>query len=295
MTGRFGQLITAMVTPFDDQNRVDLDRAQELANWLVDNGSDGLVLAGSTGEAATLSDEEKVSLWRSVTEAVGHRANVIAGTGTYDTAHSVHLSKQAAKVGVKALLLVTPYYNRPPQSGLIAHFEAVAGATDLPVILYDIPIRSARKIEHETIIKLAEVPNIVAIKDACGDAQGAARLVRDAPEGFEIYSGNDGDTLPWLSVGAVGVISVSSHVVGPQMAEMISLFHAGDARAARKIHNDLMSVFDAINMTTTNPIPLKAALEMLGQKVGDPRLPLVPATPQEQDKIREVLVRAGVL
>lgn len=295
MPGRFGQLITAMVTPFDSDNNLDLGRAQELANWLVDNGSDGLVLAGSTGEAATLSDDEKVALWQSVAEAVGHRAHVIAGTGTYDTAHSIHLSIRAAGVGVEALLLVTPYYNRPPQSGLKAHFEAIAGATDLPVILYDIPARSARKIEHPTIIELAQAPNIVALKDACGDAQGAARVVRDAPSDFDVYSGNDGDTLPWLSVGAVGVISVASHVVGLQMAEMISLFHAGDASGARKIHNDLISVFDVINTTTTNPIPVKAALEMLGQRAGHPRLPLVAATSLEKDKIRDVLTRAGVL
>ena len=294
MKGRFGVLITAMATPFDKDGKLDIAEAQKLAEWLVEQGSQGLVVAGSTGEAATLSDDEKVALWAAVVEAVGDKVKVIAGTGTYDTAHSVHLSDKAQAVGVHGILLVTPYYNRPPQEGLYAHFKTIADSSDVPVIIYDIPVRTARKIEHDTIIRLAEVPNIVAIKDACGDAQGAARLVADAPEGFQVYSGNDGDTLPWLSVGAVGVIAVASHVVGPQMAEMISLFHSGDAEGARKIHLDLMQVFDAMSITT-NPIPLKAALEMMGHKVGDPRLPLVPATADERAKIKQVLSKAGVL
>lgn len=293
MRGQFGNLITAMVTPFDEGS-VDLSAAAELAEWLIDNGSDGLVIGGSTGEAPTLSDEEKVSLFRAVVDAVGGRAKVIAGTGTNDTAHSIHLSQEAARAGVHGLLLVTPYYNRPPQSGLLAHFKAVAASTELPVILYDIPVRSARKIEHSTIMELAEVRNIVAIKDACGDAQGAARLVADAPEGFEVYSGNDADTLPWLAVGAVGVIAVASHVVGPQMAQMISLYHSGDAATAQKIHLQLMPVFDVMSITT-NPIPVKAALELLGKRVGAPRLPLVPATTSEIEQIRGVLTAAGVL
>ncbi|MCA1839059.1 MAG: 4-hydroxy-tetrahydrodipicolinate synthase [Actinomycetota bacterium] len=294
MKGRFGDLITAMVTPFDDEGKVDLGGAQALADWLVDHGSDGLVVVGSTGEAPTLSDEEKIDLWKAVTEAVGGKAKVIAGTGTYDTAHSIHLTKKAESIGVDAILTVTPYYNRPPQEGLYAHFRAIAESTALPVILYDIPIRSARKIEHQTIMRLAEVSNIAAVKDACGDAQAAARLVAQAPEGFQIYSGNDGDTLPWLAVGAVGVIAVASHVVGPQMTEMISLFHSGDAEGARKIHLDLMEVFDAMSITT-NPIPVKAAMELLGHKVGPPRLPLVPATEEERAKLKQVLSKAGVL
>ena len=294
MQGRFGDLLTAMVTPFDDEGKVRLDRAQELASWLVDNGSEGLVLAGSTGESPTLTDEEKVSLWRAIVEAVGGKAKIVAGTGTYSTAHSVHLTKQAEEAGVDAVLVVTPYYNRPPQEGLIAHFSKIAGSTGLPIILYDIPIRTARKIEHETILELAKIRNIVAIKDACSDIQGAARIVADAPEGFQLYSGNDADTLGWLSVGAVGVIAVASHVVGPQMAEMISLHHSGDAEGARKIHLDLMPVFDAMGITT-NPIPVKAALEIMGKQVGKPRLPLIDANDDQKDKIRGVLGRAGVL
>lgn len=294
MRGRFGDLITAMVSPFDRDGKLDLAEAQRLASWLVEHSSDGLVVAGSTGEAPTLSDQEKISLWRAVVEAVAGKATVIAGSGTYDTAHSIHLTKEAEKAGVDAALVVTPYYNRPPQPGLLAHFKAVAAATSLPVILYDIPIRTGRKIEHPTLIELASVENIVAVKDACGDVQGAARLVAEAPSGFQVYSGNDADTLPWLAVGAVGVIAVASHVAGPQMAEMISLFHSGDSEGARKIHLDLMPVFDLMGLTT-NPIPVKAAMKELGFAVGDPRLPLLPATDEQAAKIRDVLSRAGVL
>ncbi len=292
--GHFGNLITAMVTPFDDEGKVDLKEAANLANWLVDHGSDGLVVTGSTGEASTLTEDEKVDLWRTIAAEVGDRAKVIAGTGTYDTAHSIHLTHKAEKAGVHAALVVTPYYNRPPQSGLLAHFTAIANSTDLPVILYDIPIRSSRKIEHDTIMELAQVKNIVAVKDACGDAQGAARLVADAPVGFQVYSGNDGDTLPWLSVGAVGVIAVASHVAGPQMAQMIQLFHAGDSAAARKIHLSLMPVFDAMSITT-NPIPVKASLELMGFNVGSPRLPLVPATDDQKAQLKTILGQAGII
>lgn len=294
MSGRFGDLITAMVTPFDEQGGLDLARAQELASWLVDHGSEGLVVAGTTGESPTLSDGEKVSLWKAVAEAVRGRASVIAGTGSNDTAHSIHLTKEAERAGVDAALVVTPYYNRPPQSGLLAHFKAVAAATGLPIVLYDIPSRTARKIEHGTLLELAAVPNIVAVKDSCSDVQGAARLVAESPAGFQVYCGNDGDTLPWLSVGAVGVVSVASHVVGPQMADMILRFRSGDPPDARKIHLDLMPVFDVMGITS-NPIPVKAAMELLGQRVGPPRLPLPPATPEQVARIREVLGRAGVL
>ncbi|MBW3588344.1 MAG: 4-hydroxy-tetrahydrodipicolinate synthase [Actinobacteria bacterium] len=295
MRGRFGDLITAMVTPFDGKGKVNLKEAARLTSHLADHGSDGFVLAGSTGEGPTVTDEEKTQLIETVKEAVGDRATVIANTGTYDTAHSIHLTKQAEKAGADAVLVVTPYYNRPPQNGLLAHFRAIAESTKLPLILYDIPARSARKIEHETLVELSRVENIVAVKDACGDVQGAALLVADSAEGFEVYSGNDGDTLPWLSVGAVGVIAVASHVVGPQMAEMISLFKSGDAEAARKIHLDLMPVFDMLGTLTTNPIPVKAALVEMGFDVGEPRLPLVPATPDQLKVIREILKKAGAL
>jgi 4-hydroxy-tetrahydrodipicolinate synthase len=294
MGARFGELITAMVTPFDATGEVDLKRARELASWLIDHGSDGLVVTGSTGEAATMADNEKVALWEAVKEEVADRCSVIAGTGTNDTSHSIHLTKAAQKAGVDGALVVTPYYNRPPQSGLVSHFTSVAASTDLPVLLYDIPVRSGIKIEHSTLIKLAHTENIVGVKDACGNLQGASRLVAEAPEGFEVYCGNDGDTLGWLAVGAVGVIAVASHVAGPQMAEMIKLFKEGDSAAARKMHLALMPVFDAMAITT-NPIPVKAALGLMGHPVGDARSPLVPATQSELNRLKEVLSEAGVL
>jgi 4-hydroxy-tetrahydrodipicolinate synthase len=294
MGGRFGDLITAMVTPFDSDGNVDFDEAQRVASWLLDNGSDGLVVAGSTGEASTLTDGEQRDLWRAVKEAVGDRTTIIGGTGSNDTAHAIQLTKAAEEDGLDAALVVTPYYNKPPQAGLLAHFRAVAGSTSLPVILYDIPARSVVKIEHSTIIELAQIENVVAVKDAVGSVQGAARLVADAPEGFQVYCGNDADTLPWLSVGAVGVIAVASHAAGPQMAEMIRLFASGDPAGARKIHLDLMPVFDAMGITT-NPIPVKACMELLGHKVGGPRLPLIPADDAQRALLKDVLTSAGVL
>lgn len=294
MGGRFGDLITAMVTPFDAAGEVDLKRARELASWLIEQESEGLVVTGSTGEAATLTDDEKVAFWEAVKGEVGDKAKVIAGTGTYDTVHSIHLTQAAEKAGVDGALVVTPYYNRPPQSGLVSHFTAIAESTQLPILLYDIPVRSGIKIEHSTLIRMSAVENVVGVKDACGNVQGASRLVAEAPEGFEVYSGNDGDTLAWLSVGAVGVIAVASHLVGSQMAEMIRLFKQDDVSGARRIHLDLMPVFDAMGITT-NPIPVKAALALAGHPVGDARPPLVPATESEVATLKEVLTSAGVI
>jgi 4-hydroxy-tetrahydrodipicolinate synthase len=292
--GRFGGLITAMVTPFDRGGRLDLGMAEKLAAWLLDNGSDGLVVTGTTGEVPTLRDEEKVELWRTVVGAVGGRGAVIAGTGTNDTAHSVYVTQEAEKAGCHAVLVVTPYYNRPPQPGLLAHFRAVAGATGLPVLLYDIPSRTGRKIDHRTLLELAGVDNVVGVKDAAGDVQGAARLVAEAPEGFEVYCGNDADTLPWLSVGAVGVVSVASHVAGVRMAEMMARFWAGDVEGARALNAGLIGIYDAMGITA-NPIPVKAAMELLGHAVGPPRLPLPEATPDEVARVREALRSAGLV
>lgn len=294
MKGRFGGLITAMVTPFDRGGRLDLGMAEKLAAWLLDNGSDGLVVTGTTGEVPTLRDEEKVELWRTVVGAVGGRGAVIAGTGTNDTAHSVYVTQEAEKAGCHAVLVVTPYYNRPPQPGLLAHFRAVAGATGLPVLLYDIPSRTGRKIDHRTLLELAGVDNVVGVKDAAGDVQGAARLVAEAPEGFEVYCGNDADTLPWLSVGAVGVVSVASHVAGVRMAEMMARFWAGDVEGARALNAGLIGIYDAMGITA-NPIPVKAAMELLGHAVGPPRLPLPEATPDEVARVREALRSAGLV
>jgi 4-hydroxy-tetrahydrodipicolinate synthase len=290
----FGRVITAMATPFDRSGALDLERARGLAEHLVANGSDGLVLAGSTGESPTLSFEEKRDLFAAVTDAVGPRADIIAGTGTYNTAETIHLSTMAAEQGVGGLLVVTPYYSRPPQSGLLAHFRAVAKATDLPIILYDIPSRTARKIEHETLLKLAEVPNIVGVKDAAADLAGTARLAAEKPEDFTIWSGDDALTLPMLSLGAQGVISVASHLVGARLQELVEAHSKGDGDLAAAINRELVPLFDVL-FITSNPIPLKAALAMIGQPVGAPRLPLVPATEAETTKVRAVLQLLGLV
>ena len=290
----FGRVITAMATPFDRNGALDLDRARALAEHLVANGSDGLVLAGSTGESPTLTFEEKRDLFAAVSDAVGARADVIAGTGTYDTRETIHLSTMAAEHGVDGLLVVTPYYSRPPQTGLLAHFRAVASAVELPIILYDIPSRTARKIEHDTLLKLAEVPNIVGVKDAAGDLAGTARLAASKPDDFTIWSGDDALTLPMLALGAHGVISVASHLVGARLQALVEAHAKGDAELAASINRELVPIFDVL-FITSNPIPLKAALDMVGQPAGDPRLPLIPATEAEKTKVTAVLQQLGLV
>ncbi|MGZ4142363.1 MAG: 4-hydroxy-tetrahydrodipicolinate synthase [Actinomycetota bacterium] len=290
----FGRVITAMATPFDRDGTLDLERARALAEHLVANGSDGLVLAGSTGESPTLTFEEKRDLFGAVREAVGARADVIAGTGTYDTRETIHLSHMAEEQGVAGLLVVTPYYSRPPQSGLMEHFRTVAASTDLPIILYDIPSRTGRKIEHETLLALAQVPNIIGVKDAAGDLTGTARLDAAKPDDFTISSGDDALTLPMLALGAHGIISVASHLVGPAIQRLVEAYGKGDASLAASINAELVPIFDVL-FITSNPIPLKAALDMVGQPVGDPRLPLVPATEAERSKVRAVLQQLGLV
>ncbi|HXY73169.1 MAG TPA: 4-hydroxy-tetrahydrodipicolinate synthase [Actinomycetota bacterium] len=288
-------MITAMATPFHDDATPDLDGSQELASWLLDHGSDSLVAFGSTGEGATQSDGEKRDLLRAMKEAAGNRGKVIAGTGTYDTRHTIELTRMAEENGADAALVVTPYYNRPPQRGLIAHFTAVAQATSLPVILYNIPGRTACTIEADTLLRLAaDVPNIVAVKDATADFQTASRVIAESPPEFEVYSGDDWATFPLVCMGAKGVISVAAHLAGERMREMIELAEAGDAAAARKIHDELMPLYRGL-FIVSNPIPLKAALEMVGRPAGPPRLPLVPATDDERARIRQALVESGVL
>src|SRR5206468_4367042 len=232
MRGRFGTVVTAMVTPFREDFTLDLDRAQEVASFLADTGSHSLVVAGSTGEAATLNDQEKVDLFRAVAQAVKGRAKMIAGTGTYDTAHSIHLTQEAEKAGADGILLVTPYYNKPPQRGLIAHFTKVAAATTLPVIVYNIPGRTATRIEHDTLLQLAGVENIVAVKDSTGDFDGLAKFLRVAPDGFEVYCGDDWATFGFACLGAVGVISVASNLGGERLGQMLDLVEAGDIPGA---------------------------------------------------------------
>ena len=277
-----------MVTPFDDGGGLDLDGAASLARWLADHGSEGLVVAGTTGEGSTLSDDEKLDLWRAVAEAV--TIPVIANTGSNDTAHSIHLTGQAAGCGAAGVLAVTPYYNRPSQAGLDAHFRAVAGATDLPVLLYDIPVRTGRKISHDVMVRLApEVPNLAGAKDAAADVAATARLVAAAPDRFEVYSGNDDHTLALLAVGAVGVISVASHWTGLEMGEMIAAFGKGDVVHAREVNGRLLEsyLFESGD-DTPNPVPSKAMMRTLGLAVGECRLPMGPAPAGLEDRAREV-------
>jgi 4-hydroxy-tetrahydrodipicolinate synthase len=291
--GRFGSVVTAMVTPFRDDHAVDLDGAQELAVSLLDRGSDAIVVAGSTGESPTLTHKEKAELFRAVGEAIRGRGKLLCGTGTYSTAETLELTQAAEDAGADGILVVTPYYNKPPQRGLIAHFERIADATELPIVAYNIPGRTATRIEHDTLLALAQRPNIVAVKDSTGDFKGISRLIAEVPD-FEVYSGDDWATFGYVCLGAVGVISVASHLVGSQIRQMIDLIQTGDIAAARKIHESLSPLYNAL-FITSNPIPVKAALEMQGRKVGAPRLPLVPATEQERDRIRKALEDAGLL
>jgi 4-hydroxy-tetrahydrodipicolinate synthase len=278
-----------MATPFDAGGRVDLDGAATLARHLVDNGSDGLVVTGTTGEGPTLSDSERIDLWSAV--ASGVTVPVIAGAGTNDTAHSVELTRAAAEVGAAGILAVTPYYNRPSQSGIEGHFAAIAAATKLPVLVYDIPIRTGRKVALETMLRLVRgSPNIVGVKDASGDPAGAARLVAAAGPGFDCYSGDDPLTLPLLAVGAVGVVSVASHWVGPELAEMIRRFIDGDVEGARELNAALL---DAVGFQSSdeapNPLPAKAVLRSLGLPAGECRLPMGPAPEWLEPKARSML------
>jgi 4-hydroxy-tetrahydrodipicolinate synthase len=291
---RFGRVITAMVTPFDDGGALDLDAAVELARWLAAHGSDGLVLTGSTGESSVLTDDEKTDLWRAVAEAVS--VPVIAGTGSNDTAHSLEMTRRATGCRVDGVLLVTPYYNRPAQSGIFEHFRSVAEAAgDLPVMLYDIPVRSGRRIALDTMLRLArQVPNVVALKDAAADPPTTARLIAQAPAGFEVYSGDDVMTLPFLSVGAVGVVSVAAHWVGPQFRRVIDAFLAGDLATAIAGHAELLDSFDFESTPEyPNPLPAKAMMRAMGLAVGQCRLPMGPSSPELDALAAKVLAAVG--
>jgi 4-hydroxy-tetrahydrodipicolinate synthase len=295
----FGEVITAMVTPFARDGSVDLKAARALAAHLVDHGSDGLVVCGTTGESPTLSHEEKLALFEGIVAEVGGRATVIAGTGTYDTAESVALTKQAAERGVDACLVVTPYYSKPPQNALIAHFTTIADAASVPLTVYDVPGRTGRRIERPTMVALAAHERIVAVKDAVGDATETAKLRTDLDaagrEGFEIYSGDDPLLLPQLAAGAVGIVSVCSHLVGSQIKQIFSAWGDGKVDEAKRIYFELLPLMNVIMGITTSPIPVKAALGMLGFEVGEPKLPLVPPTEDEAQAIRKALERAGLL
>ncbi len=281
-----------MVTPFKSDGSLDLDTAAELAVHLVDTGCDGLVVSGTTGESPTTTDDEKVALLRAVLDAVGDRARIIAGAGSYDTAHSVHLAKASADAGAHGLLVVTPYYSRPPQAGLVAHFTAVADATDLPILLYDIPPRSSIPIEWDTIRKLAEHPNIVGVKDAKGDLPGGAQII--AETGLTYYSGDDALNLPWLAMGAVGFVSVWGHLAAGQLRDMLSAFNSGDVATARKI-NVALGPLAAAQSRLGGVTMSKAGLRLQGIDVGEPRLPQIPAAPDEIEALAADMRAATVL
>ena len=285
-----GRLITAMVTPFDQAGAVDYPRAEELAEALVASGSDGLVLAGTTGESPTLSDDEKLELFRRVKAALGDRAAVIANTGNYNTRESIELTKAAEQTGADGILLVVPYYNRPPQEGLYQHFKAIAGATRLPCILYNVPSRTVASLAPETVLRLREVPNIVGVKEASGNLEQIGRIIRDCGPDFRVWSGNDSDTLPMLALGGYGVISVASHLVGRQIKQMIEAYVAGRVEEAGRLHLHLLPLFSVL-FVVANPIPVKHAVSHAGFPVGAPRLPLVPPDEKSARMIEETLAR----
>jgi 4-hydroxy-tetrahydrodipicolinate synthase len=286
-TQPFGAVLTAMITPFDSAGQVDYQAAWDLCRHLVTNGSDGLVICGTTGESPTLSTEEKLAMFRTAVDAVGERAVIIAGTGTYNTAESVEMTKRAADLGCHGVMAVTPYYNKPPQEGLYRHFTAIADASDLPVLVYNIPGRTSRLIEVETLARLSRHERIVATKDAVEDVEFTRRTLEAVSEPFAVYSGQDSFTLDLMELGAVGIVSVASHLVGEEIQEMTVLARDKDYAAARAIHDRLSPLFEALFLEP-NPMPLKAALSELWQPVGDPRLPLIPA----QDETREAVIQA---
>ena len=286
-----GEVLTAIVTPFRADGALDLESFRRLASHLVDHGSDGLVVCGTTGESPTLHDHEKLELFAAALDAVGDRATVVAGTGTYSTEHSVHLTERATELGVDGILIVTPYYNKPPQRAIVAHFRAIAEATDKPIVVYNIPSRVVVNIEPETIAELAELPNVAAVKQANADLDQARRIVET---GLDLYAGDDDLTLPFLELGGLGVISVHAHVVGPQVKELVQRWKAGDHEGARELDRQLRPALDLLKIQV-NPIPIKAALNELGHQVGGYRLPMVEPTDDERTAVRACLDRLSIL
>ena len=284
----FGRLLTAMVTPFDSKLAVDYEQAQKVAEYLVNNGSDGIVVAGSTGEGATLTKEEKIKLFKLVKETVGHRAKVIAGTGTNNTAETIEITQAAEKVGVDGIMLVVPYYNKPPQEGIYRHFKAIAESTLLPIMLYNIPGRTGINMVPSTVARLAEIDNIVALKESAGLLDQVSELVRILPEDFKVYSGDDSLTLPMLAMGCHGIVSVCAHVIGNQIQSMIKAYQAGNVDEAAKLHQQLFPVFKNL-FIATNPVPVKLAVSLLGIDPGGVRPPLIEATPDEFAVVKKTL------
>jgi 4-hydroxy-tetrahydrodipicolinate synthase len=286
-----GHVLTAIVTPFREDGSVDFESFQRLARHLVENGSDGLVVAGTTGESPTLSDGERIDLFRAALEAVGDDATVVAGTGTYSTVHSVHLTEQAHELGVDAFLVVTPYYNKPPQRGIVAHFEEIARASDKPIVVYNIPSRVVINIEPDTISRLAEIPTVRAVKQANDELVEARHIVE---VGLDLYAGDDNLIQPFLELGGLGGVCVHTHIVGPQVAAQVKAFRSGEAERAREIDRELDPAY-ALLKVQSNPIPVKAALNLLGHHVGGHRLPIPPPTEDEIAAVRGCLERLGLL
>jgi 4-hydroxy-tetrahydrodipicolinate synthase len=287
-----GEVLTAIVTPFGRDGAVDFERFRELAQHLLERGSDGFVVAGTTGESPTLTDDERLELFRVAVDALRGRGTVIANTGTYSTAHSVHLTREAHDIGVDGFLVVTPYYNKPPARGIVEHFRAIADVSDRPIIVYNIPGRVVVNIEPETIVELAGIPTVRAVKQANDDLAQARRIVDDAE--LDLYAGDDPLVLPFLEVGGIGGVCVHSHVAGPQVKAMVRAFREGDAETARQIDEELEPVYELLKVQT-NPIAIKAALNLLGHDVGGLRLPLVDADEGEVARVRDCLERLGVL
>lgn len=284
----FGKVLTAMVTPFDENGEIDFLAVEKLVNHLIANGSDGIVVAGTTGESPTLTTEEKLKLFQTVTEVANKRVTIIAGTGSNNTKASIELTKKTEKIGVDGIMLVAPYYNKPSQEGLYQHFRSIADTTKLPVMIYNIPGRSGVNISPETTIRLSKISNIVATKEASGNLEAMAQIIENTDDHFSLYSGDDSLTLPILAIGGKGVISVASHIIGNEIQEMIQQFLNGKIVEAASMHRKLLPIMKAMFMAPS-PSPVKAALNLKGINVGNVRLPLVPLTEEEQSRLKELL------
>jgi 4-hydroxy-tetrahydrodipicolinate synthase len=286
-----GEVLTAAVTPLDSRGAVDYGKFRELCRFLVENGSDGVVVAGTTGESPTLSDPERLTLFAAAVDELKGEATVVAGTGTYSTAHSVHLTEKAHELGVDGFLVITPYYNKPPPRGIVEHFKAIAQTTDKPIVVYNIPARVVLNIEPETIAELAEIPNVSAVKQANDDLEQARKIVA---LGLDLYAGDDNLVQPFLELGGLGGVCVHTHVVGPRVKEQVRLARAGDLEGARAVDRELQAAYDLLKVVT-NPIAIKCALNLLGHDVGGLRLPLVEASEDERERIRACLERLRLL
>jgi 4-hydroxy-tetrahydrodipicolinate synthase len=290
----YGQVLTAMITPFDHNGEVDFNATENLVNYLIANGSDGLVINGTTGESPTLTTEEKVDLFKFVVQIVNGRVPVIAGTGSNNTKASISLTSLAEEAGVDGIMLVTPYYNKPSQEGMYQHFKAIAETTSLPVMLYNIPGRSSVNMSVETIVRLSQLDNIVSIKEASGDLDAMAEIISKTPNDFSVYSGDDALTLPLLAIGGTGIISVSSHIIGNEMQDMINQFKNGDVTEAATLHRNLLPIMKAM-FAAPNPTPVKAALNMRGISVGGVRLPLIPLNNEEERALQATLQTSNLV